>query len=352
MEEDSSTPLFTVGQEAAAFLASCEILFKAWEESGRASNSENFSLKEHGDVAYVAFPSFLKTESFLDGVGNIQTNNQAFPDCLKGYDDKPAFVHLGALKLFLDIMEKTDFQAKIDRLQVSADSTQRNLKPIIFVGHSLGGAVATLATLWVLGKRSRKISPFCITFGFPLVGDERLVEAVGRENLGGNFFHVVSKHDIVPRMLLALPEEISAPLTAILPYWHGKVPYSSTKEACRILLNNVLHYTSNYVFDSQKWSDKATKRSPYRPVGTYMFCSIHDATCIDNSDTVLKMLHLTMQSNENPLDITVEECFSEHIVYAMVLKHVIENTKCARKFANLDSEFVSFENELVILGKL
>ena len=55
------------------------------------------------------------------------------------------------------------------------------------MGHSLGGAVATLATLWVLGKRSRKISPFCITFGCPLVGDERLVEAVGRENWGGNF---------------------------------------------------------------------------------------------------------------------------------------------------------------------
>lgn len=81
---------FTVGQETAAFLASCEILFNAWEESGRANNSESYSLKEHGGVAYVAFPSFLRIESFIDGEGNIKTNNQVFSDCLKGYDDKPA----------------------------------------------------------------------------------------------------------------------------------------------------------------------------------------------------------------------------------------------------------------------
>jgi surfactin synthase thioesterase subunit len=75
----------------------------------------------------------------------------------------------------------------INQLQIYTDSKQRKLKPIIFVGHSLGGAVATLATLWVLEKRLRQSSPFCITFGCPLVGDERLVEAVGRENWGGNF---------------------------------------------------------------------------------------------------------------------------------------------------------------------
>eukprot|EP00253_Pinus_taeda_P012752 PITA_12752 len=340
MEEGSSTPLFTVGQETAAFLASCEILFNAWEESDRANNLESFSLREHGGVAYVAFPSFLGIESFIDGEGNIETNNQVFLDCLKGDDDKPAQVHQGALKLFLDIMEKTDFQAKIDQLQASTDSRQRKLKPIIFVGHSMGGAVATLATLWFLEKRIRQISSFCITFGCPLVGDERLVEAVGRENWGGNFCHVVSQHDIVPRMLLAPIEAIAAPLTAILPYWDGKVLYSSIQDACRILLNYVVQYTSSYVFDSQKSSDRITKRSSYRPVGTYMFCSSRGAACIGNSDTVLKMLHLTMQSHEKPWDIGVEDCFSEHIVYASVLKHVIENSKNRRNFAfNPDPEF-------------
>ena len=96
-------------------------------------------------------------------------------------------------------------------------SKQRKVKTIIFVGHSLGGAVATLATLWVLEKRLRQSSPFCITFGCPLVGDVGLVEPVGRENWTRKFCHVVSKHDIVPWMLLVPFYSIVEPLIAILP---------------------------------------------------------------------------------------------------------------------------------------
>eukprot|EP00253_Pinus_taeda_P015554 PITA_15554 len=73
-----------------------------------------------------------------------------------------------------------------------------------------------------------------------------------------------------------------------------------------------------------------------------MFCSSRGAACIGNSDTVLKMLHLTMQSHEKPWDIAVnlKDCFSEHIMYASVLKDVIENSKNGRNFAfNPDSEF-------------
>jgi hypothetical protein len=141
----------------------------------------------------------------------------------------------------------------INQLRIYTDSRQRRLKPIIFVGHSLGGAVATLATLWVLEKRLRQSSPFCITFGCPLVGDANLVEAAGRENWAGNFLHVVSKHDIVPRMLLAPLKSIAQPLTAIFPYWHGKVAYSFIQDACKTLLENVRQCTctvANYEVDS------------------------------------------------------------------------------------------------------
>jgi len=163
------------------------------------------------------------------------------------------------------------------QMQIYTDSKQRKLKPIIFVGHSLGGAIATLATLWVLEKRLRQSSPFCITFGSPLVGDVGLVEAVARENWAGNFFHVVSQHDIVPRTLLAPLESIAEPLISILPYWQRimandskTVPDSLIQDACRTLLNNIV---TNYGPDSLRESDGVIKRSPYRPFGTYMFCS-------------------------------------------------------------------------------
>jgi len=345
-----STPLFTVGQEIATFLVSCGIVSKAWEESRLASNSEGFSLNEYEGVAYVAFPSFHEIEGFTVneskyGEGNIQNDKKAFFGCLEGNDGQPALVHQGALKLFLHIMENTDFQAK---LQIYMDSKQRKHKPIIFVGHSLGGAVATLVTLWVLGKRLMQSSPFCITFGSPLVGDVRLVEAVGRENWANNFCHVVSKHDIVPRMLLAPFESIAEPLIAILPYWQGLIANDSKDEpdyfiqdACRTLLNNVLQYThtvANYELDSLRKLDGVIKRSPYRPFGTYMFCSSEGAACFDNSEIVLKMLHLTMQSHEKSSNKIVQDCFSEHIEYGSVLKHVIEKSIGGKRIANPGSE--------------
>jgi hypothetical protein len=216
------------------------------------------------------------------------------------------------------------------------------------VGHSLGGAVATLATLWVLEKRLMQSSPLCITFGSPLVGDVRLVEAVGRENWANNFCHVVSQNDIVPRMLLAPFESISDPLIAILPYWQGIIANDSKDEpdyfiqdACRTLLNNVLQYTqtvANYELDSQKKLDGIIKRSPYKPFGTYMFCSSEGAACIENSEIVLKMLHLTMQSHEKLSNEIVHDCFSEHIGYGSVLKHVIEKSIVGKRIANPGSE--------------
>eukprot|EP00253_Pinus_taeda_P022489 PITA_22489 len=284
MESESSTPLFTANHEIATFLVSCGILSKAWEESRLANYSQSYTLNEYEGVAYVAFPSCHKIEGFIIqeskyGECNIQTD-KFFSSCLKGNDDEPALVHQGALKLFLHIMENTDFQAK---MQMYTDSKQRKLKSVIFVGHSLGGAVATLATLWVLEKRLRQSSPLCITFGSPLVGDIGLHQAVSRENWSGNFCNVVSQHDVVPRMLLAPVESIVAPLIAILPYWESimahdskHVPDSFVQDAGRTLLHNVLQYTgtmANYGVDSRKELDGLIKRSPYRPFGTYMFCS-------------------------------------------------------------------------------
>jgi hypothetical protein len=341
---ETATQTFTAGEEIATFLVSYRfLLHKAWEESLRANSSKSFTLNEHEDVVYVAFPSFHGIEDFMVieseyGEGNIQTGNEVFSGCLKGNDDQLALVHQGALKIFLYIMENTDFKKK---LQIYINSKQKKPKSIIFVGHSLGGAVATLVTLWVLEKRLKQsspfcitlkdVNPFCITFGCPLVGDERLVEAVGREHWGGNFCHVVSKHDIVPRMLLAPLESIAQPLIAIFPYWQGiNAPDAFIQDACRTLLNNV--------FDSLRESNGVVKKSPYRPFGTYVFCSSNGAACIENSETVLKMLHWTIQSQETSLDEIVQDCLLEHIRYGSVLKNVMQNSIRGRKLVNFNSE--------------
>jgi len=328
MAPELPTAEFTVDLEIATFLASCELLSKAWKELLHAceNNPQSFTVSEDKDVVYVSFPSFHRLEDFIVeeseyGEGNIQTGNEIFSGCLKGNDDQPARVHQGALKLFLHIMENTDLEAK---LQICM-----TVKPIIFVGHFLGGSVATLATLWVLGKRLKKSFPFCITFGCPLVGDVRLVEAVGRENWAGNFCHVVSKHDIVPQILCAPFESITVPLNTLLPYWSG-IMTKARKDASDYFIQNA--YTA--LLHSLKELDGVTNGSPYRPFGAYLFCSSHGAACIINSETVWKMFHLTMQSQEKSYDETVQE----HIRYGSVLEDVVQNSIRGRRIARSNSE--------------
>ncbi|EFJ08303.1 hypothetical protein SELMODRAFT_72949, partial [Selaginella moellendorffii] len=77
---------------------------------------------------------------------------------------------------------------------------------IIFTGHSLGGAIAALATLWLLylsrtatAIKLQKLRFVCVTFGMPFVGDVKLSELAQSQGWDDHFVHVVCRHDIVPR---------------------------------------------------------------------------------------------------------------------------------------------------------
>ncbi|GLJ12514.1 hypothetical protein SUGI_0192420 [Cryptomeria japonica] len=333
MDEELSNrvPLFTTGQEFATFVASCGILHKAWEEICKAhvNRVDTFVVKEDEGVVYVTFPS-LYTEDFIVkdskyGECKIQDENTVFSHSLKSNDDKPALVHKGALRRFLRILEISDFNSRM-----SSFMSLKREQTVVFVGHSLGGAVATLATIWFLEKRIRQISPFCITFGSPFVGDASLGEAIGREDWSGCFFNVVSKYDIVPRMLLAPSESIAQPLTVILAYWGSimgkasmEVSSPPDQEACKSLLKNVLQHTST---TSSNYTEESGLRSMYRPIGTYMFCSTHGAACIGDPEAVLKMLHFTIQCNEGKtFDEIASVCILEHTDYGNLLEYITEH---------------------------
>ncbi|CBH16849.1 class 3 lipase, putative [Trypanosoma brucei gambiense DAL972] len=74
---------------------------------------------------------------------------------------------------------------------------------LVFSGHSLGGAVATLVALQLLQTHPdlARDRVRCFTFGAPLVGDRQLTELVQRFGLTPNFHHIVHQLDIVPRLL-------------------------------------------------------------------------------------------------------------------------------------------------------
>ncbi len=53
----------------------------------------------------------------------------------------------------------------------------------------------------------------CITFGAPLVGDSHLAEYVQQQGWSGFFYQAVTRHDLVPRVLLSpLAGEHSLPI--------------------------------------------------------------------------------------------------------------------------------------------
>lgn len=72
---------------------------------------------------------------------------------------------------------------------------------LIITGHSLGGSVASLFTLWLLDSLSSKDKKhaLCITFGSPLLGDQNFQQAISeRPSWNSCFLHVIYKHDPIP----------------------------------------------------------------------------------------------------------------------------------------------------------
>ncbi|XP_057831759.2 lipase-like PAD4 [Cryptomeria japonica] len=330
---EPTVPQFAAGQEQAIFLSSCEILNRAWEETRSIPNDNDntyFRWSEYEGVPFIAFPSFhigdfTASDSSYEQC-DIKNENKFFSGRLKDDDDQPALVHKGALNKFLDIMRKSDLETQMKHFSEQIKE-QKKEQPIIFVGHSIGGAMATLATICFLDKRLKNIYPLCITFGSPLVGNAALRESVGSQDWLGRFCHVVSKHDFVPRMLLAPFESIALHLNSIFPQGERIMGNDSDSiQAFRELLDNVKCLGES---------------SPYKPFGIYMFCSTQGAACIEDSQAALEMLILTLQGiEENGIaeqnDIA-GALISEHTSYGDKLKNVFESGYSTRT-SNIFSE--------------
>ncbi|XWS47166.1 hypothetical protein CRYUN_Cryun14cG0130000 [Craigia yunnanensis] len=86
---------------------------------------------------------------------------------------------------------------------------QKKKRKLVLCGHSLGGAVAALATLAILrviavsssSKESEKVQVKCITFSQPPVGNAALRDYVNREGWQHYFKSYCIPEDLVPRIL-------------------------------------------------------------------------------------------------------------------------------------------------------
>ena len=104
------------------------------------------------------------------------------------YDETPPEVHWGFYNQFKEL--KPD----LDKIINDYKSDDEN-KEIVFAGHSLGGALATIASV-NYSYNNPNLSVNCITYGSPRVGDQQFAD-IFNKNVK-NSFRFVNDNDPIP----------------------------------------------------------------------------------------------------------------------------------------------------------
>uniref|UniRef100_A0A0C9RT09 TSA: Wollemia nobilis Ref_Wollemi_Transcript_14258_2599 transcribed RNA sequence n=1 Tax=Wollemia nobilis TaxID=56998 RepID=A0A0C9RT09_9CONI len=317
--------------------------------------------KEVSNVILIAFSGSVNGNAFSHedtkyGVCEIKANNDYFGSMENGVEwkepRKSALVHRGALHQFLRIWTSCNLQQEVE-------AALRLGKTVLFTGHSIGGAIATLATLAILEKQPKCTSVFGITFGFPLIGDEVLARAVRRQGWANQFYHVVSKSDIFARILFAPCISVSEPLQTLLPYWTStmqqmddcstdiamKEPLPANLDINKFFKtvlqhgSTVVSYTSatnmdptNKVIAALK---PALKLNPFRPFGIYVFYSEKGAVWVENYEAVLPILYYTLAAAAQDQDQGLKDSITEHTEYHRLFPAAIRNMVKLEELSNL-----------------
>ncbi|OIT02258.1 PREDICTED: protein EDS1L-like [Nicotiana attenuata] len=284
---------------------------------------------------------------FVDGwysstcFGEKKINISLFPSLKSVGTDEVAMVNEAFASRFEHILNNSP-------LKIEVEKAMSDGKQIVFAGHSSGGPIAILAALWCLEHcctrpNDNLVYPYCITFGSPLVGDRIWSHALRRENWARYFIHFVMKYDIVPRILLAPLSSFQEWLQAIFDfinpksrnYQHEAVVRSNDASknffmtvmksassvasyaACNLkgCTNLLLETVSNIV-----------QLSPYRPFGTYIFCTGNGKlVVVENPDAVLQLLFYCAQmSSETEVEEVVARSLNEHLLYRKEMQESLE----------------------------
>ncbi|XP_062183134.1 lipase-like PAD4 isoform X1 [Phragmites australis] len=324
---DEEASMFETSHVLGALLASSPLLARAWDRcvaaaEGAAAATSGF-VHGGGDGGTV-FVAFSGVQAALSAAGAAVAGGGAFAPVGLGGDaarrmfaplvsaepdaGEPVAVQALALRCFLKLCGSPDFQMLLNQIRGKA---------VVFTGHSLGGAIAALAALHYLciSSSSSTLAPappvLCVTFGSPLLGNEALSSAILRERWSGNFCHVVSQHDIVPRLLFCPLETVPAHMIVEmqLQQWPAGIRHAGavTTVTARMVdtdqdaLRQLIQMHVGAVATEQKLAAPATLGgSPYRPFGTYVLCSPDGAACLDNPTDAVQMLYATFASRCSP----------------------------------------------------
>ncbi|KAL9233359.1 hypothetical protein vseg_008374 [Gypsophila vaccaria] len=319
MEVEGS--MFETSEMAANFMASTNVLIDSWNTCNYANSpvSEGFVINQNGPIGLLGFsglkylrhglgPNLKDMVGLHDGPFNGLFSGPGRPGV---EHDGPIMVHAGLLELFLGVYGTPSFQTQMKILLEKS-------KSIVITGHSIGGALASLTALWLLSNHQHIPSPpkiLCITFGSPLLGNKSLSESL-RYRWAGNFCHVVRKHDIVPQLLFAPLDAMESHLPVLLQYIQlsmnsqfTNLPLQVSEEMKAQLFGFALAYTDAVGKCTDGNAADAPAAGLFWPFGSYLLCAEDGAICLDNSASVVKLLHLMMATSD-PIS-----CLEDHLKY-------------------------------------
>ncbi|CAN8254928.1 unnamed protein product [Cochlearia groenlandica] len=309
-----------------------DLITKTWIATKRTyESSKQFHKEEEGTVVFIAFkPSSCHKDWFAtenkSSFGEKKMNRNQFP-CMKSIgNDADATVNEAFLNSFLLLITPTT--SFLDSVEMAFSRKQK----IVFTGHSSGGAIAILATVWYLETYFKKPSflpePLCVTFGAPLVGDHIFKHALGRENWSRLFFNFVTRFDIVPRIMLARKASTEKALPHVLTQLdHTRALIQENDKIAAEFFTTVMRDTANVAYkavckligNGEVFVEVVSgfvELSPYRPLGTFVFSTGNRLVSVTNSDAILQILFYASQSsNEQELSMAPYHSIRDHHSY-------------------------------------
>ncbi|CAN6708732.1 unnamed protein product [Malus baccata var. baccata] len=185
-------------------------------------------------ISFLTLPLTLQDQHAMISSTTLKDKNFPLFEFLCNKDTPSFSVNELAINFFA--LNHTNLDLLLTRLVESSNSNSL----ILITGHSFGGCVATLFTLWLLQSLdlSKVKRPLCITFGSPLIGDGKLRQCVLQFSTWSScFLNVASINDPVPKAFLT-----------------------------------------------------ASQESDYKPFGTFLLCSALGGSCFENPDAILQLL--------------------------------------------------------------
>ncbi|KAK8301732.1 hypothetical protein V6Z11_D04G040500 [Gossypium hirsutum] len=323
---------FEMSETLATFLASTPLLEEAW----RVCNIANITfpgaylVEKIGSVAYIAFSGRQMTSGSDEKCRNLvalsKEDGGVFAPLYRHSEAEEPMVHHGMLKLFFSMFPS---------LQIQIADLIGKVKSIVITGQCIGGTTASLSALFLLCHLlSLSVYPpmsvLCITFGSPLVGNEALHRSIRRQRWGENFCHVVSKHDIMPRLLLAEIVNHIPHIQALLQFWHCCMasPHLPVAGLSSQVSNDLKHILFHSVLKDLELLTQVDdpSESLFWPFGSYVFCCQEGAICVENVASIMKMMHLMMATG------SPNQSIEDHLKYGDYVAKVSRQFLQARNF--------------------